>query len=120
MQKSFPKHKLLLDENMPQRQVFPRLNELFDMKHIRDDFHQGGISDSEVYQLALQHQRLIVTYNAKDFKELALRSTQTGIIAISPSLPLHQIDTKLTALLVRRSIKALYGKFTVLTGKTEI
>ena len=105
---------------MPQRQAFPRLNELFDIKHIRDDFHQGGIPDSEVYQLALQQQRLIVTYNAKDFRDLASRSTQTGIIAISPSLPLHHIDTKLTALLVRGPLKAFYRKFTDLTGETEV
>jgi predicted nuclease of predicted toxin-antitoxin system len=119
MQKSFYKHKLLFDENMPQRQSFPRLNELFDVKHIRDDFHQGGVPDSQVYELAIHQQRLIVTYNAKDFIDLAARSSQTGIIALSPSLPLHQIDTKLTALLIRNTSKALCGKFTNLTGETE-
>ncbi len=49
MPKSFYKHKLLFDENMPRRLVFPRLNELFDVKHIRDDLGHGGISDPEVH-----------------------------------------------------------------------
>ena len=44
----FYKHKLLLDENMPPRLEFPRLNGLFDVKHIRDDLGSGGLLDPEV------------------------------------------------------------------------
>ncbi len=62
----FYKHKLLLDENMPSRLEFPRLNGLFDVKHIRDDLKSGGLSDPQVYDLAGKQQRLIVTFNAKD------------------------------------------------------
>ncbi len=62
MTKPFHKHKVLLDENMPARQAFPRLNELFDVKHIRDDLNSGGLSDQEVYNLAKkQHLPLAVS-----------------------------------------------------------
>ena len=88
MQKRFYKHKLLLDENMPHRIAFPHLNELFDVKHIRDDFKSGGFSDPQVHHLAAQLKRLIVTYNAKDFKDLAPRSEHTGVIALYANLPM--------------------------------
>jgi predicted nuclease of predicted toxin-antitoxin system len=114
----FYKHKLLLDENMPPRLEFPRLNGLFDVKHIRDDLNSAGLPDPEVYALAAKLQRLIVTFNARDFKELATRSIDTGIVGVSANLPSHQIDTKLTALLVRSSAKALLGKLTTITGET--
>ena len=118
MTKSFYKHKLLFDENMPRRLVFPRLNELFDIKHIRGDLGQGGISDPKVHALAVQLKRLVVTYNAKDFRELATRSQESGVIAVSANMPFHHVDTKLTALLIRSSEKALLGKFTLLTGES--
>jgi predicted nuclease of predicted toxin-antitoxin system len=118
MQRTFHKHKLLLDENMPHRWLFSRLNEHFDVKHIRDDLKRGGIPDPHVHALAASLKRLIVTYNAKDFKSLAGKSKDTGVIALSTNLPLHQIDTKLTALLMRSNAKALQGKFTTITGET--
>ena len=114
MATKFHKHKLLFDENMPQRQTFPRLNELFDVKHIRDDLKNAGLANPQVYTLAATLKRLLVTYNIKDFRQLASQSQDTGIIGISPNLPLHQIDTKLTALLLRSSEKALRGKYTAL------
>jgi len=50
----FYKHKLLLDENMPPRLEFPRLNGLFDVKHVRDDLNSGGLPDPQVYALAVK------------------------------------------------------------------
>jgi len=114
----FHKHKLLLDENMSSRLKFPRLNGLFDVKHIRDDLHKSGVPDAEVYALAVEQKRLIVTFNAKDFKSIAAYSQETGVIGVSANLPSHQIDTKLTALLVSSSAKALLGKLTIITGET--
>jgi len=60
-----------------------------------------------------------VTINARDFKALAAQSQNTGIIGVSAHLSSHQIDTKLTALLVRSSAKALLGKLTSITGETS-
>jgi predicted nuclease of predicted toxin-antitoxin system len=119
MPKRFHKPKLLLDENMSERQSFPHLNALFDVKHIRDDLNSGGLADPEVDALAAKLRRVLVTYHIKDFKALASQSLTTGVIGISPNVPLHHIDTKLTALLMRKSAKALLGKFTTITGETK-
>src|SRR5690348_3179542 len=115
----FHKHKLLLDENFDPRFKFPRLNGMFDVKHLRDDLHKGGISDAQVYDLAVKLNRLIVTYNAKDFKALAPGSQETGIIGISPNLSSRHIDKKLTALLIKSNEKVLQGSYTSLTSETE-
>ncbi len=101
---------------MPPRLEFPRVNGLFDVKHVRDDLKSAGLPDPDIDTLAAKLQRLIVTFNAKDFKELAIRSQNTGIIGVSAHLSSHQIDTTLTALLVRSSAKALLGKLTTITG----
>lgn len=115
----FYKHKLLFDENLPPRLEFPRVNGLFDVKHVSSDLKSAGLPDLNVYALAVKLQRLIVTFNAKDFKALATRSHGTGIIGVSANLSAHQIDTKLTALLIRSSAKALLGKLTTITGETS-
>jgi hypothetical protein len=48
MPRKFYKFKLLLDENMPPRKCFPRLNSRLDLKHIRDDLNQAGLKDPPV------------------------------------------------------------------------
>jgi predicted nuclease of predicted toxin-antitoxin system len=120
MPKRFYKFKLLLDENMPPRQRFPRLNSRFDVKHIRDDLNQAGLKDPPVYELAKALNRLIITFNGDDFKKMVVQSTKTGVINISQNLRNDQIDTKLTAFLTKSSPSALFGKFNDLTGETEV
>lgn len=111
------KHKLLLDENISPRTAFPRLNSIFDVKHVRNDFQRGGLPDPQVYDLAVAHQRILITYNVKHFLPLAGSKADAGIIGISANLSPAQIDTKLTALLMRSTPKSLAGKFTALTGE---
>jgi hypothetical protein len=118
MPRGFYKHKLLLDENMPSRHYFPRLNHLFDVKHIAVDLKKGSIKDELVYEEAVKLHRLVVTFNGDDFKPLAEKSKATGIIAVSDNVPNEQIDKKLTALLLKSNANALQGKFTSLTGET--
>jgi predicted nuclease of predicted toxin-antitoxin system len=120
MPKGFYKHKVLFDENLPNRLTFPRLNEAFDVKHLRDDFKQAGMDDPDVYELAVSQQRILVTYNSKHFRSLAGRKQDAGIIGISASLSPAQVDTKLTALLRKSTPHAFAGKFTALTGETDI
>jgi hypothetical protein len=103
---------------MPGRRAFALLNRQFDVKHISLDLKTGGIRDEVVYQEAIKMKRLIVTFNGDDFKPFVAKSTETGIIAVSDNLSTSQIDSKLVALLVRSSPKALFGKFTALTGET--
>ena len=93
----FYKHKLLLDEGFPPRSYFPILNQRFDIKHIKDDLRKIGLPDEEVYSLAVQLKRLIVTYNAKDFRRLAHNSKETGVIGVPALMPYYQIDNKLTS-----------------------
>src|SRR6266566_4954275 len=118
MPKKFYKYKLLLDENMPPRIKFTRLNSRYDLKHIRDDFHLTGLPDPDVYEFARQRKRLILTFNGDDFKPLVTKSLETGVIYLSENLLNEQIDTKLTALLSKNTPKALYGKLTTITGET--
>ncbi len=114
MVRRFYKHKLLLDEGFPPRFYFPLLNARFDVKHVKTDLKHIGLSDAQVYALARQLNRLIVTYNEKDFKPLALQSTDTGVIGVTPTTPYATVDKKLSALLTKSTPNALRGKFTVL------
>lgn len=47
------KHKLLLDENFPQRSKLVRLNSRFDLKHIVKDYKKQGAKDEEIFNLAI-------------------------------------------------------------------
>lgn len=114
MAHKFYKHKLLLDEGFPPRSYFPMLNQRFDVKHIKTDLRKIGLPDNEIYALAVQLGRLIVTYNDKDFKPLAPASKETGVIGVPPTTPYPTVDKKLTALLTKSSMKALQGKYTAL------
>jgi hypothetical protein len=96
MPKGFYKHKLLLDENMPHRSEFPILNSKFDVKHIEDDLKQGGLADPDVYQLAVDQKRILVTLNSKHFRSRAGSKDDAGIIGVSANLPSSQTDAKLT------------------------
>jgi hypothetical protein len=120
MPKGFYKHKLLLDENMPHRSEFPILNSKFDIKHIEDDFGKGGLSDPDVYQLAVDQKRILVTFNSKHFRKRAGSKDDVGVIGVSANLPSSQTDTKLTALLTRSTPNTLQGKFIPLTRETEV
>ena len=105
---------------MPARTKFPRVNSRHDVKHLRDDFHITGIPDPEVYEFAIKENRLILTFNGDDFRELAKKSRETGVIFLSDNLHYEHIDTKLTALLSKSTSHALFGKFTTLTGETSV
>lgn len=118
MTRKFFKHTLLLDEGFHIPSFFPRLRNYFNVKHITHDLKYIGLSDWKVYQLGVAQHRLIVTYNEKDFKALAAQSPDSGVLGVSPNLSVEQIDTKLTALLMRRSKNSLYGHFTSITGET--
>lgn len=119
MPKIFYRHKLIFDENLPTRENFPLLNNRFDLRHIAADYKHSGLPDFKVYKLAKKEGRLLVTYNIKDFKELATRSNITGIIGVSPNLTFDQIDKKLTSLLTKSTKKELFGKFTYISGESK-
>jgi predicted nuclease of predicted toxin-antitoxin system len=114
MSKRFHKHKLLFDENMEARQLFLRLNEHFDVKHVRDDLKQGGIDDEPVYQLAVAQGRIIITLNGDDFRPLVGTKPDAGAIKIPSAWTREHIDTKLTALLMRHGPAYFAGHLRIL------
>lgn len=113
------KFRLLLDENMPLAKSLPRLNSRFSVKHVVTDFDLGGISDLDVYKLAVKEKRIIVTFNEKDFKHLAGESKNTGVIGVSTNLPTEQIDTKLLSLLSKSTKGRVYSKYNYISGETR-
>lgn len=110
MPRKFYKHKTLLDENVSPRQFFPRLNELFDVKHIKHDLHLGGLDDPSIYKLAVSEDRIILTKNDKDFRPL-LREDCPGIIGIPETWSNDRLDTKLTALLIHHGPNYFRGRY---------
>jgi hypothetical protein len=110
MPKPFYKHKLLLDEHLPPRQFLPRLNEHFDVKHIKHDLHHGGMDDSPIHELAVKQGRIILTSNVKDFRPL-LREDSPGVIGIPETWPTTRLDTKLAALLMQHGANHFRARF---------
>lgn len=115
MPKAFYKHKLLLDEHMPGRSAFPKLNELFDVKHIAFDLNRAGAKDPAVYKIATIAERILITRNEADFRPL-IKPDDRGVIGMPPHLRNDQIDTKLTALLKRHGPNYFTGKYIPLGG----
>lgn len=104
--------KLLLDANIPTREHFPILNSRHDVKHlVRELKQKQNLEDPKIYELACSLERLIVTFNRKDFEPMVPNSTKTGIIVVSMDVPNEQIDKKITALLSRSRRGDLFGKF---------
>jgi Domain of unknown function (DUF5615) len=81
MPRKFYKHKTLIDEQVSPRQYFPRLNERFDLKHIKHDLNLASLPDPQVYALAVSQDRIILTKNVKDFRTL-LQDDSPGVIGI--------------------------------------
>ena len=114
--KRFYKHKLLLDEQMPIRRVFPRINERFDVKHIATDLRQAGLPDPQVYELAVEAGRILVTRNSRDFRDL-VRKDDPGVISIPPHTPVRVLDTRLSSLLIRHDPAHFRGRVIPLGGE---
>ena len=115
MPKAFYKHKILLDENLYHRRLYPTLNERFDVKHIKDDLKLGGIDDPHLHELAATQERIILTKNVKDFRPL-LREDTPGIIGIPEAWSAERSDSKLNALLTRHGPKHFRGRYIPLAG----
>ena len=111
----FYKHKLLLDEGLFPRKSLKRINSRYNIRHIKHDFHKGGITDREVYETAKKEKRIIITYNIGDFRKLAKESKNTGIIGVTQGFTPDQLDVKLNSFLSKSSANTFYGKYTSLS-----
>ncbi len=116
MPRKFYKHKTLLDEHISPRQFFTRLNQRFDVKHIKHDLHLGDLGDPDIYELALLQGRIILTKNVKDFRPL-LEKDSPGIIGIPETWLPARVDTKLTALLMKHGPKYFQGHYRSLVAE---
>ena len=103
------KCKLLLDENLPPRKKFIRLNSRYNVRHIVHDNHKSGISDNELFKIAEKEQRIILTRNEKDF--IGNVRKKSGLIGLSPNLSTEDIDKIVTSMLTRHKKCYLIGKF---------
>ncbi len=117
MPKAFYKHKLLFDENMPPRTLYPRLNGHFDVKHVSHDYNKGGVADEEVYKVAYEQGRIIITINRDDFAKLVGTKDDCGVIAVPDGPAAARTDTKLTALLMRAGPNYFRGRLVPLGAK---
>ncbi|MGH8654238.1 MAG: DUF5615 family PIN-like protein [Gammaproteobacteria bacterium] len=99
-----------MDEHLPPRQSLSRLNEHFDVKHIKHDLRLGGIEDVHIHELAVVQGRIILTINVKDFRPL-LREDSPGVIGIPETWLIARLDTKLTALLMKHGSNHFRGHF---------
>lgn len=111
------KHKILLDEGLPPKSFLLKLNRIFDVKHIRDDLKKAGASDSIVYGIARDQQRVVITYNVKDFKPL-IKKGYPSVIGVSAHLSPTQIDIKLTALLRKLSQGMAQGQYIAISKES--
>lgn len=84
------------------------------MKHVRDDLNHGGDPDPNVYDLAVAQGRIIVTVNGQDFRELVGTQDDAGVIDLPANWPRAQVDTKLTALLMRHGPAYFAGHYRTL------
>lgn len=82
--------------------------------------NKGGLEDPDVYKLAEELNRIIVTFNDKDFKDMASKSKKTGVIGLSSNLSNEQIDNKLTSFFSRCRPSQLFGKFYMISHETKI
>lgn len=110
------KFKVLLDECCPPSQFFPGTNHFHNLKHLKHDFNFSGISDLQVYKIATQKGRLIVTFNSGHFRKF-LKSKKTGVIEVS-QMKNEDIDKKLCRLFKKSTKGKLYGKVIRVTKKS--
>ena len=115
VRKLHKEHKILLDENMPNRSKLSRLNGIFHVLHIRDDLRKTGLKDPEVYNLAKENKRILVTFNGNDFRKLVKKTDEVGVISVPATMSLEKIDKNLSSLFIKSTESTFRGKFILLS-----
>ncbi len=72
MTRRFHKHKIILDENFYSRNKLPKLNQDFDIKHIKQDLNKAGLEDTAVYRLAVKLSKKLTAFFHKSSKKSLL------------------------------------------------
>ncbi len=92
------KYKLLLDEGLSLAKSYPKLNNIYNLKHIVHDLNQSRIKDKPLYDLATREERILIVFNVKDFRHL-IKMNGISVIALSENLSNKEADLKITKLL---------------------
>lgn len=118
MSRKYHKYKFLLDENFLERSRLLLLNSRYNIKHIKSDFKLIGLTDPEVHTFAAKEKRVIITFNDKDFANLASKNPKSGVIGVSTNMTADHIDKKLASLLRKTKPNEIYGKFIYISEET--
>lgn len=90
------KPKILLDECLPQRTLFPELNSYYTVKHVSEvKALIGGVTDDVVYQYATDHNLIVITINKRHFKQLPGQLRGASVIGVSDNSQWSKLDKKL-------------------------
>ena len=116
--KKHTRHKLLLDEGLPRKKSFPKLNNLHTARHINHDLKKGGMKDKDIYILAEETEYIVAVFNTKDFKPF-ISEAKPSVIAISTGLTNAQIDVKLCKVLKKLNPSERKGHLISITNEGE-
>ncbi len=112
------RRKLLLDEGLPRRESFAKLNNLHTVRHINHDLKKGGLNDKAIYHLAGKNEYIVVVFNTKDFKPL-IEDNKPSVIALSTTLTNAQIDKKICKVLKKLKPSEEKGHLISITNEGE-
>lgn len=108
--KKVKKFRLLLDAAFARPSIFRKLSSKANVTHVVWDLGKSNqISDEEIYQLATQNERFVVTINYRDFKKL-VKTGGAGIFGVPPYLSNEEMDEVLTNFLAGKNPIELWGK----------
>ncbi len=113
------RYKLLLDEGLPRRESFPKLNNLHTLKHINHDLKKGGAKDKNIYEFAEEYDYIVVVFNTKDFKPL-ISNDKPSVIALSTGLTNTQFDIKICKILKMLKPSERKGHLISISNEGEI
>lgn len=104
------KFRLLLDSAFAKPESFPKLKKKANLAHI---IHNYGMSsqaeDKEIYQKAVSENRIVLTINFKDFRQL-VKKGQPGILGIESQLANMEIDQIVSDFISDKNPEDLIGK----------
>lgn len=111
------KHRLLLDEGLPRKEVYPQANNYHNLKHIVHDIGRSGAKDGTIYAIANKEKRLLLVFNTKHFRPL-ISSESVSVITLSTNLTDKQVDLKLCKVLRHLKPSELKGHLITITNNS--
>lgn len=99
-----------MDAAFARASVFVKLRKKANVTHVVFDYNlPSQCTDEEIYKLAIQENRFVVTINYQDFKKLVQKG-KPGIIIVPSELFNEEIDTVLHEFVLGKSPDDYMGK----------